>query len=408
MQKIIVLAALVSGVFVSSGMANGYKILAVKSAKATAMGEAFITQADDPSAISFNPAGLSQLHSNQVQVQVTLCNAYATRTSPSGEESENEDKWQPVPSFFYTSEVGKDVTAGLGLSFPNGLSSEWADDGFARYVATYSDLVVADLSPAIGAKVIEHLQLGAAVDYYYSRAKLERMVDAGMLYGAPGAMDMKSSVEGTGSAWGYNLGAIYEINRKHSVALTYRAPYTIEYDGELSLGGQDQDLSTSIDFPAVVVAGYAYRPTEKWKLEFNLDWTDWEEVGDITLDFENPAIPDVTQKQGFRNTLAYKLGSEYLYSQRLALRAGYIYNQNATPEENWRPSLLDTDAQFVTTGFGYNLANWTIDTALQFVFYKKRTIDNNVDGNESLSSSSIDGTYEAFALGVSLAATRKF
>ena len=186
------------------------------------------------------------------------------------------------------------------------------------------------------------------------------------------------------------------------------APYTINYDGDLSMGGQNLDLSTAIDFPAVVVAGYAWRPTDKWKFEFNLDWTDWEQVGDITLHFKTPGIPDATQTQGLKNTLAYKLGAEYLYSEKLALRAGYIYNQNATPEEDWRPSLLDTDVQFITAGFGYQLANWTIDTALQLVFYKERTINNNVDGNETTSSSSIDGTYKAFAPCVSLAATYRF
>jgi len=229
-----------------------------------------------------------------------------------------------------------------------------------------------------------------------------------MLQGAPGGMDVKSTMEGSGSAWGYNVGAIYEFNPQHAVALTYRAPYTIDYDGDLTLGGQNLDLATSIDFPAVVVVGYAWRPTDKWKFEVNLDWTDWQEVGDITLDFDTPGIPDAAQKQGFRNTVAYKLGTEYQYSDKLALRVGYIYNQNATPEENWRPSQLDTDAQFVTAGFGYRVSGWTIDTAVQLIFYKKRSIDNNVDENETTSSSSIDGTYTAFAPCVSLATTYRF
>jgi long-chain fatty acid transport protein len=294
MRKWILVAAAVAVVIEQQALANGYKILCVKSAKATAMGEAFITQADDPSAIAFNPAGISQLSDNQVQAHVTLCNAYATRTSPSGEESHNEDAWQPVPSFFATTPLRKDMTAGLGLSFPNGLSSEWADNSFARYVATYSDLVVGDLSPALGVKVSDHLRVGAAVDYYYSQATLERMVDMGMLQGAPGQMDVKSTMEGSGSGWGYNIGAIYTFNPRHAVALTYRAPYTIDYDGDLTLAGQKLDLSTSIDFPAVVVAGYAFRPNNKWKFEVNLDWTDWEKVDDITLDFDTPGIPDAT------------------------------------------------------------------------------------------------------------------
>jgi len=51
--------------------ANGYKILCVRSAKATAMGEAFIVQADDPSAVAFNPAGLPDLKGVQLSLQST-------------------------------------------------------------------------------------------------------------------------------------------------------------------------------------------------------------------------------------------------------------------------------------------------------------------------------------------------
>ena len=55
--------------------ANAYKILCVRSVKATAMGEAFIAQADDSSAVAFNPAGLAQLRDNRLSLQGTLCNA---------------------------------------------------------------------------------------------------------------------------------------------------------------------------------------------------------------------------------------------------------------------------------------------------------------------------------------------
>jgi long-chain fatty acid transport protein len=225
---------LMAGLLAVTGIeaaANGYKVLGVKSAKASAMGEAFIVQADDPSAVAVNPAGISQLGSNQVQAQVTLCNAYVTHTSPTGEESHNEDQWQGVPALYVTSELKKDITAGLGVTVPNGLSSEWADDSFARYESTYSELFVADISPTLGMKVSDHLRLGAGADYYYSKAKLQSMRDVGMMYGAPGSMDTEGTIEGSGSTWGYNVGAICDINTRHAVALTYRAPYTIDYVG---------------------------------------------------------------------------------------------------------------------------------------------------------------------------------
>ncbi|NCC51813.1 MAG: hypothetical protein EOM20_11410 [Spartobacteria bacterium] len=390
-------------------MANGYKILCVRSAKATAMGEAYITQADDPSAIALNPAGLARQRGSQLNLQGTLCNAYTEHTSPSGEKTDNKDTWQLVPAFYSTTDFGREnLTAGFGVSFPNGLSSEWPEDSFARYVTTYANLTVADISPALGWRVNEHVLIGGGIDYYYSEARMDNMIDYGMMMGAPGTADVKSKMKGDGSAWGFNLGAIYDVNARHSLALTYRHPYSIDYDGDIKTGDDKMDITARFDFPMSLVAGYAYKPTEKWKIEANLDWTYWKGIDDPEIDFDTPGMPSRTLEQDYGNTMAYKIGLEYQATDKLALRGGYIYNENATPNHSWRPSLPDTDMHFFTTGFGYAFQQVTIDGAFQLVYYRARTIDNNVDNNENVSSSSVDGTYRTIAPCFSLSATYHF
>jgi long-chain fatty acid transport protein len=392
-------------------LANGYKILCVKDAKATSMGEAFVAQADNPSAIAFNPAGLAQLTGNRVNMQATVVNGFTERTSPSGEETDNVDKWQTVPSLFATTDMGhKDMAMGIGVSFPNGLSTEWGKDSFARYVATYSDLIVGDISPAFGMRMTDNLMVGAGVSFYYSKARLEKMLDLGMMAGMPGAMDAESKLDGDGTAWGGMIGTIYKITPRHSVALTYRLPFTVDYSGtyEAAAAGIRSDVDASIDFPAVIVAGYAFKPTDKWTIECDADWTDWNHVDNISVHFKTPGMTDVTQQQDLKNSVAYKVGAEYKYSDNLALRCGYIYDQNATAEETWRPSLPDTDTHFFTGGFGYKTGGVTIDTAVQFVYYATRRINNDVDMNEETSSSTIDGTYRTWAPCASVSATYAF
>jgi len=62
----------------------------------------------------------------------------------------------------------------------------------------------------------------------------------------------------------------------------------------------------------------------------------------------------------------------------------------------------------VTSGFGYRIGKFDIDGAFQLILYEDRVIDNNVDDHETLSSSSIDGTYENIAVGVSLSSCYRF
>ena len=392
-------------------LANGYKILCMKSAKATAMGEAFIVQADDPSAIAFNPAGLVQLEGHQINVHATLCNALGEHIAPSGEKTDM-NLWQMVPSLFATTDLGMDrIAAGIGVSLPNGVFSEWTEDSFARYVATHSDLTVVDISPVLSCRVMDRLMLGGGINLYYSEVQLENMMDMGFWFGFPGSRDMENKLKGDGTATGFNIGAIYRISPRHRVAFTYRHPFSIDYDATLTLPelGQAEDKSdgnATVDFPAVAVLGYALWPINKLKIELNLDWTRWNEVDDVII--RSKGMLDVIRKQGLHNTMAYKLGLEYKYTEKTDWRCGYIFNENATPDETWRPSLPDSDTHLLTVGVGYHLKHLMIDTALLLVFYEERSIDNNVDDNEILSSSSIDGVYDSFVPCLTMSLTHRF
>lgn len=391
------------------GWANAYKILGVRSVKASAMGEAFVATADDASATSFNPAGLAQQRGRQISIQGTACNSYTEHTAPSGEQTDINEGWQLVPALYATTDFGSEIlSAGLGISVPNGLATEWEADSFARYVSTYSSLSVVDVTPAIGVKVTDGLMLGAGLNFYYAEAQLDSMLDGGLAVGMPGQMDLPSSLQGDGTAWGFTAGALWQLSKSTSLGLVYRHPYTVELDGDYAVAGSRLPMEAEIDFPMAIIGGVAYRPGERWLIELNLDWTYWEGVDDIRIRFDDAAIPDTAQIQALGNTTAVKLGGQYGWSQRLDLRAGYVYNQNATPEAHWRPSLPNTDTHFLTTGFGWTKGRVTLDGALQLIFYETRTIDNNVDGNEDRSSSSVDGTYRTFAPCVSLAATTRF
>ena len=102
------------------------------------------------------------------------------------------------------------------------------------------------------------------------------------------------------------------------------------------------------------------------------------------------------------NTFAYKLGMEYRLNEAWTVRGGYIFNENATPEETWNPNQPDSDMHFFLLGCGWNHKNLTVDAAFQFVYYETRHIDNNV------AMSTIDGTYRTWAPCFSLSATYRF
>ncbi|MFH1878289.1 MAG: outer membrane protein transport protein [Candidatus Omnitrophota bacterium] len=399
--------------------ANGYKILGVKSTKATGMGEAFIVQADNPTAIAFNPAGITQLKGTQATVDGTLTTSWTKHISPEGDEQDMIGKWHLVPGIFLTSDLGmKNFAVGLGVTVPNGISTEWPSESFARYVATFSDLRVIDINPSAAYKFNEHFSIGGGLSFYYSESVADNRTDYGQLIGAPGKMDGKNHMKGKGYGWGYNCGGIFKLNDRHSFAATFKSPYKITYKGKTELSSIpavlgmgtfiESDVESSLKFPAVVVVGYAFHPTDRLKLEFNLDWTRWDTVKTVGMRFSDSSLTDAEFKYDYNNTFAYKTGLEYLFTDTFRLRGGYIFNEKAVPENTWRPSLVDTDTHFICSGFGWDIGKFTLDGACQVIIYADRTIDNNVDNNETISSSTIDGKYETFAIGFSLSLSYRF
>ena len=71
------LALLVAGALAMKASANGFR-LADQDAFATARGEAFVATADNPSAIYYNPAGITQLEGNDLR-----CGIYGIYYDPS-------------------------------------------------------------------------------------------------------------------------------------------------------------------------------------------------------------------------------------------------------------------------------------------------------------------------------------
>lgn len=401
--------------------ANGFKILGIKGTKATSMGEAFVAQADDPSAVAFNPAGLTQLQGTQVQENYTLVNMYTEHTSLTGIKTDINDEWQLVPAFYLTSDFGQEKWGfGLGITTPAGISTSWAEDSFARYVNTFSELIIIDFNLAAAYQVNDQLSVGVGGSYYYSEVTLRNKVDYGLLAGLPGAFDGNSRLYAKGNSFGWNIGAIYKFNEKHRLGVSYKSEFEIDFDnGKLQLTnnpaftGLPSDLaveaSTKLDIPSVLVVGYEFKPSDQLKFEVDLDWTFWETLNEVEVDINSIFLSDIMFAYNYRNTMAIKFGSEYWVNDNLAVRGGYIFNPKAVPEESFTPSLPESTDHFFTMGVGWFISDhWTLDTGAQFIYIEDRDIDNNVNMNELTSGSSIDGLYQSFSLGFMATLTYKF
>jgi long-chain fatty acid transport protein len=168
-----------------SGLAfgNGFDIYE-QSAKAVGMAGAFTAQADDPSAIFFNPAGITQLDGTQVSVGACLImptmqfqsNGNAIMGSYPGQTAKIKDHTWVIPNAYVTYKINDMVSVGMGSFSHFGLGVEWGGSWEGRFTpgSTKTILTTTSISPVIALKPLENLSIGFGPYIQYFNIKLNR------------------------------------------------------------------------------------------------------------------------------------------------------------------------------------------------------------------------------------------
>jgi len=408
-----VLAVLVVLLFsASSAMAGGFR-LPEAGAKAMGMGFAFTAQANDPSAIYFNPAGIMQLEGNNVKIGLTYIKengATFTGTTPittlsgTGVQSETQkDLDFYVPNAFFTRRASPNFAYGIGIFVPFGLGQEYENRSTSifRNQITKIDLMTFVINPTVAYKVNDVLSIGAGIDYMYGKAELANT--PAVFIPSVGIVNLyKLDLDGDGDAWGYNVGALLTPVPSWKIGVSYRSQFKLDIkDGDVDLSGIDNNVpfvpigpgitaatvfggtsfttkgSTVVNIPATLDLGVAYT-RGGLTLEVDADWTFWSSYKSLDIDIRdnNLLLTDSPNPKNWDDTLAIYVGGEYRAVDWLALRLGFRYDPTPVPAETMGPELPDADKLYYCAGAGFNFSNWTIDVAYMYVDKRDRTANN--------------------------------
>lgn len=357
-----------------SAAASGFR-LPDQDAFATARGEAFAATADNPSAIYYNPAGITQLPGHQVRAGVYGLHLDISYESPDGRDFQNEKDLHAVPQLFYTYGAEKlPLAFGLGVYSPYGLSSEWADDTGFRSVVTEGRLTYLTVNPVVAWRVNEEFSLAAGLTVNYADIDLNQ----GFLTPRPYYGD-NYQFQGNGTALGFNAGVLWKPITELQFGATYRSATTVDFDGSTDLSSEvinaHQDATADFKFPQSIVVGVSWRPTPVWNLEFNLDWTDWNQLDSVTI--HQAPLPDGGLILNWESSFYYEFGVTRYLSHGWSVSAGYIFNENSVPDSNYQPLVADQNRHFVSVGVGYQGKHFGVDLAYQFGYGPSRTVEGS-------------------------------
>lgn len=408
-----------------SAYAAGFAVTA-QGAAATGKGGAFTAQADDPTAIYYNPAGISQLRTSEVLVGTTVI-IPDTEYSPlqAGRATEEEPQTFFLPQLYVTAPIGHDLTAGVGLYTPFGIATDWPTDWDGRFQITYVAVQATMLSPTVSWQPRSNLAVAAGLNVAYVKFTERRQINLSQVI--PGNPEGAVEVEGDTVGYGYNLGATITPSNQWQLGLTYRskvradindahADFTIP-PGPLTPSFPDGEAETRITLPPSVRAGVLFRPTPRWNVEADATWTDWSTIDQLVVKFDQGLPPpgSDTTLLLWDDAMAYGVGTQYQWAD-FALRGGYTLDYSPIPDSTASPILPDGTRHWFSAGAGYKASQWSVDLGYHLILFH-RVKDNQYGSNFSSTGAppaipAIDaranGTYRTNVHVVVLSAVRRF
>ncbi|MCG3774598.1 MAG: putative outer membrane protein [Nitrospira sp.] len=409
-----------------------------QGAAAAGQGNAFAAQADDASAIHFNPAGLTQVEGVQSIVGTNLTGGSVTYNSPAGRDARGDfggSIASPPPSHFYLSanlgalgaSTFSPVTLGLGLTSPFGTNIRYPLDGPFNTAVTTAALPLIDIKPTVAYKLNDQLAIGVSADIYTFASFLgqghgeQKQVGAGV-FGIPPGASVEFNGNGTGA--GATVSLLYTPLRNGdgkpiaSVGLVYRTQAVVPLNGSLLINGAKvADASTNLVLPQIYTGAIAIWPVRtserEWKLELDVEYVGWKSNRDLDIHLSSGGV--IPQPQQWTTMPVIAIGTEHKWLNPVwlphwdvALRSGYTHTENPVPDMTFNPAAISISSNTLSVGAGFlckgqgrflgmvpcggTSALWPkaigLDVAFQEWFYAPRTVTGNLNPT-------VDGTYHA-------------
>jgi long-chain fatty acid transport protein len=330
--------------------------------------------AEDASTIFFNPAGMAYLPGAQVVVaghgvdfSAKCDNCTSTRPLAlgggmnTGGTGGDAGVLSFVPNLYASLPIGERFSVGLGVNAPFGLTTEYDDGWVGRFQGIKTDLKAINVNPAVAYKVTDKFSIGAGVNYQTADAELTNAVVLGA------GLEGRAKVEVDGTAWGWNLGALWEPSPGTRIGASYRSQLNYSLDGTttvttltgLPVSAASGPTKVDIKFPDMASLSLAQTLNDRWQLLADVTFTWWDKIGEVSaINSSNNTYRDKLAFN-FDNAWRVSVGANYTYSDMWKFRGGLAWDQSPVKDDTRTVRLPDNDRFWLALG-----AQWRFSKSL--------------------------------------------
>lgn len=377
--------------FSSYAMASAFQLWEQSGASIGNYHAGYAASVDDASTSFFNPAGMTLFKNQQVvfggvliptsfkykgTVRVNTIEAGApfTVTAQGG-------TFNFIPDLHYVAPINDWLAFGLSAAAPFGLKTDYGRDTFIRYNATLSSLWVADLSPALAAKVYKGLSIGAGFDVQLARGEFNLVAGSGF------GRDTDSINKANDTAYGYHLGALYEFTPEARIGASFHSQVVHHLTGTSNFVGPIAELlnvnsgrlpvnnfssdraKVNLTLPPYLALSGYYHFEPKIAVMGTVVYTKWNVFQTLVLQDVAGAAPAlvapglvvptrstsiiVSVPEKYKNTWNASFGVDYFPTETIKLRSGVGYDQSPVTNPYRNVQLPDNDRYIIALGGHY-------------------------------------------------------
>jgi long-chain fatty acid transport protein len=404
--SVLILGSTLSGL----SFGNGF---ALNEQSARTLGQAYsgrASDADNASTIASNPAGMSRLKQGEfsfgaayIDASNDISDTHASATIPglgavpiTGTNDGDVVPGITIPFAYYAQPINDHWSVGFGVFAPYGLKTDYEDTFQGRYLGVKSELQVITAQPTVSYKFDNGLSLGAGVTYNKINGKLTRRGIASL-----GFQNALAQVEGDDTAWGYNLGALYEINAHTRVGVSYYSAVDYKLEGHTEItnfpaGDQRYKASLDLTTPDKLDFGLTHDFTPELTLHADITRTNWSELKEILVNNENaisPLLSSDRENLDWNNTWSYSLGLSYQICPQLAVRGGAGIDPSPVEDSTRSVRVPVGDRQQFALGTTWTpIKNLSVDFG--YLYFREATAHIDTTQVHSGVAYSYTGTYK--------------
>lgn len=367
--KIAAAAMMVAGAFATQTYAAGFQL---SEQSAIQMGRAMAgagVVGDDLSAVHYNPAGMTLLSGTRMQATGTWVAVNLDYKGDSGQSENGRLKGQTIPAGFITHQINDSLWAGLGLTVPYGMGTEYGEGWKGKSRGTESMILTFDINPNLAWKVNDMLSVGGGISLQYAKAEL------GM-----GMGPMQANVKGDSWAWGWNVGLMFQPVETVRLGLAYRSHIAHNADGHTTLNNVPNatgvsnlrsDMEVRLKTPDTITLSATWEATDALRLSGTARWSKWSNFRSLNvqnLDLAGTKLGTTVVENNWDDTWFFSVGADYKLNGQWTVRGGVAYDQGPVENQYRMAVIPDTDRVWFSGGASYKYTdNLTFDFGATYI-----------------------------------------